>query len=148
MFTNVEEYILELPEERQAVIQKIRDIILTSIPDGFEEVIQYKMIAYVVPHKLYPQGYHCDPKQPLPFIHLASQKNYISLYHMGMYADEKMLNWFTKEYKNHSKYKLDMGKSCIRFKRMHDIPYALIAELVGKMTLGDWVNQYEKMKPS
>ncbi len=104
------------------------------------------MMGFVVPHKLYPSGYHCDPTLPLPFIHVASQKNYISFYHMGVYADEKLLKWFTDEYPKHCKYKLDMGKSCIRFKNMHDIPYELIGALVSKMTVGDWINLYEKSK--
>jgi len=146
MFTDVEEYILELPEERQLIIQKIRETISNNLPDGFEEIIQYKMLGYVVPHKIYPAGYHCDPKQPLPYIHLASQKNYISLYHMGLYADEELLKWFTSEYAKRCKYKLDMGKSCIRFKKMDDIPYDLIGELASKMTVGDWISRYEKSR--
>lgn len=146
MYTDVEEYILELPEERQLIIQKIRETISNNLPDGFVEVIQYKMLGYVVPHKIYPAGYHCDPKQPLPYIHLASQKNYISLYHMGIYADEELLNWFTSEYAKRCKYKLDMGKSCIRFKKMDDIPYELIGELASKMTVGDWISRYEKSR--
>jgi len=146
MFTDVEEYILELPEERQLIIQKIRETISNNLPDGFEEIIQYKMLGYVVPHKIYPAGYHCDPKQPLPYIHLASQKNYISLYHMGLYADKELLKWFTSEYAKRCKYKLDMGKSCIRFKKMEDIPYGLIGELASKMTVGDWISRYEKSR--
>ena len=137
MFTKVEEYILGLPDDRQLIIQKIRETILNNLHDGFDEVIQYDMLGYVIPHKIYPAGYHSDPKQPLPFIHLASQKNYISLYHMGLYADEALLQWFTSEYAMRCKYKLDMGKSCIRFKKMDDIPYDLIGELVAKMTVGD-----------
>lgn len=146
MFTKVEEYILGLPDDRQLIIQKIRETILNNLHDGFEEVIQYDMLGYVIPHKIYPAGYHCDPKQPLPFIHLASQKNYISLYHMGIYADEALLQWFTNEYAKRCKYKLDMGKSCIRFKKMDDIPYDLIGELVAKMTVGDWITLYEKSR--
>lgn len=146
MFTKVEEYILELPEDRQLIIQKIREMILNNLHDGFDEVIQYDMLGYVVPHKIYPAGYHCDPKQPLPFIHLASQKNYISLYHMGLYADKALLQWFTSEYAKRCNYKLDMGKSCIRFKKMDDIPYDLIGELVSKMTVGDWITLYEKSR--
>ncbi|MCH4890974.1 DUF1801 domain-containing protein [Acidaminobacter sp. JC074] len=145
-YNNVEEYILSLPEDRQLIIHKIRETILNNLPEGFEEVIQYNMISYVVPHKLYPSGYHCDPKLPLPFISLASQKNYVSFYHMGIYADEKLLNWFTEAYKTHAKYKLDMGKSCIRFKRMDDIPYDLLGELLSKMTVGRWVELYENSK--
>lgn len=143
-YNTVEEYLLNLPEERQDVFHKLRDTILANIPEGYKEVINYNMLGYVVPHKIYPPGYHCDPKLPLPFINLASQKNYISFYHMGLYADEKMLQWFTDAFRDHSKHKLDMGKSCIRFKYMNDIPYDLIGELVSKMTVGDWIDRYEK----
>ena len=146
MFTKVEEYILGLPDDRQLIIQKIRETILNNLHDGFDEVIQYDMLGYVIPHKIYPAGYHVDPKQPLPYIHLASQKNYISLYHMGLYADEVLLQWFTSEYAKRCNYKLDMGKSCIRFKKMDDIPYDLIGELVSKMTAGDWITLYEKSR--
>ncbi len=143
-FITVLDYIESLPEERQEVVSKIRDVILANIPEGFKEVIIYNMMGFVVPHKLYPSGYHCDPTLPLPFIHVASQKNYISFYHMGIYADEELLKWFTDEYPKHCKYKLDMGKSCIRFKKMQDIPYELIGVLVSKMNVGDWINLYEK----
>lgn len=142
-YTKIEEYILELPSDRQMVVEKIRDTILNNLPEGYKEIIQNNMISYVVPHKIYPSGYHCDPSQPLPFISLASQKNHISLYHMGLYANKELMTWFTEAYKTHSKYKLDMGKSCIRFKRMNDIPYELIGELVTKMTVGDWITLYE-----
>ncbi|HNL71683.1 MAG TPA: DUF1801 domain-containing protein, partial [Leptospiraceae bacterium] len=110
----------------------------------FEETISYGMISYVVPHSLYPEGYHTDPKQPLPFISLASQKNFIALYHMGIYADEKILHWFVTEYPKHSKTKLDMGKSCIRFKKIDQIPFDLIQELVKKMTPKQWIDLYKK----
>jgi len=145
-YNTVEEYILSLPEERQLIVHKIRETILNNLPEGFKEVIQYNMISYVVPHMIYPAGYHCDPKLPLPFISLASQKNYISLYHMGIYADKELLDWFTDTYKKHSKYKLDMGKSCIRLKRMNDIPYDLLGQLVTKMTVGKWIELYEESK--
>ncbi len=145
-YNTVEEYILSLPEERQLIVHRIREIILKNLPEGFKEVIQYNMISYVVPHMIYPAGYHCDPKLPLPFISLASQKNYISLYHMGIYADKELLDWFTDTYKKHSKYKLDMGKSCIRLKRMNDIPYDLLGQLVTKMTVGKWIELYEESK--
>lgn len=139
-----EDYISQLPEERQAVISKIRKIILENIPKGFEEQISYGMLGYVVPHSLYPNGYHCDPKLPLPFMNLASQKNFVAVYHSGIYADQKLYDWFVKEYPKHCKRKLDMGKSCVRFKAMDDIPYELIAELCAKMTVDDWVTLYEK----
>lgn len=139
-----EEYIEQLPEERQVVISKIRKIILENIPQGFEEQMSYGMLGYVVPHSLYPDGYHCNPKLPLPFMNLASQKNFVALYHSGMYADPKLYNWFVAEYPKHCNRKLDMGKSCVRFKSMNTIPYDLIAELCGKMTPKDWINLYEQ----
>lgn len=139
----VEEYIEQIPEERKAPIRKLREIILANLPKGFEEGINYNMIGYYVPHSKYPDGYHCNPKDPLPFMNLASQKNFIALYNMGIYADEKILNWFTKEYPKHCKYKLDMGKSCIRFKKTDAIPYELIGQLVSKMTCDEWIKLYE-----
>lgn len=138
------DYISQLPEERQEVISKIRMTILENLPKGFEEQISYGMLGYVVPHTIYPNGYHCDPKLPLPFMNLASQKNFVALYHSGLYADSKLYDWFVSEYTEQCKYKLDMGKSCIRFKKMDDIPYKLIAELCTKMTTDDWITLYEK----
>lgn len=141
--TTPEDYIAELPSDRAEAIKKIRSAFKKNIPKGFEESIGYGMIGYAVPHKLYPNGYHCDPKLPLPFAGFASQKNFIAVYHMGIYADPKLLKWFVGEYPKHCKTKLDMGKSCIRFKKMDDIPYDLIAELMQKMTVKDWVDLYE-----
>lgn len=138
-----QDYINQLPEDRKEVVSKIREIILKNIPKGFEETMQYKMLSYVVPKSIYPNGYHCNPKDDLPFISLASQKNFIALYHMGIYANEELLNWFTTEYPNHCKTKLDMGKSCIRFKKLEDIPFELIKELVQKVSIQDWVELYE-----
>ncbi|MEX2380708.1 MAG: DUF1801 domain-containing protein [Vicingaceae bacterium] len=138
-----EAYIEQLPKERQDVIQKLRSTINKNIPRGFIECINYGMIGYVVPHSIYPNGYPCDPKLPLPFINLASQKNFVALYHMGIYADQQLYDWFVTEYPKHAKYKLDMGKSCVRFKRMDDIPYDLIGKLVKKMNVEDWINLYE-----
>ncbi|RMD98939.1 MAG: DUF1801 domain-containing protein [Calditrichaeota bacterium] len=140
----VEEYLRELPEARQKAISRLREVILANLPEGFEETMSYGMIGYVVPHRLYPAGYHCAPEQPLPFANLASQKNYIALYHMGLYAVPELLDWFTKEYPKHSSRKLDMGKSCIRFKKVEDIPYELIGELMRKMSVEDWIAVYEK----
>ena len=139
-----DEYIALLPAERKNCIQKLRQIILQNIPKGFEETINYGMIGYVIPHSSYPEGYHCDPKLPLPFINIGSQKNYVSLYHMGIYALPELLEWFVTAYPKHSKKKLDMGKSCIRFKNPDDIPFALIGELCTKMTPTDWISLYEK----
>jgi hypothetical protein len=136
-------YVDSLPEERKVAIEKMRQAIKKTLPKGFEEVMCYGMLGYVVPHSLYPKGYHCDPKLPLGFISLASQKNFVALYHMGIYANPKLLDWFVGEFPKHSKSKLDMGKSCIRFKKMNDIPYELISELASKMTVQDWIDCYE-----
>lgn len=140
---NPTDYINKLPEDRQAAFQRLRETILNNIPDGFKECMNYGMVGYVVPHERYPAGYHCDPKLPLPFVNLGNQKNNISLYHMGIYAKPALLEWFTTEYPKHCKRKLDMGKSCIRFKKMDDIPYELIAELMQKITVDDWISTYE-----
>jgi uncharacterized protein YdhG (YjbR/CyaY superfamily) len=138
-----EEYIAQIPEDRKAVFQQLREVIIANLPAGFEEVISYGMLGYVVPHSIYPSGYHCDSKLPLPFLAIASQKNFIAVYHMGIYADEKLLNWFVEEYPKHSNQKLDMGKSCIRFKKMENIPMRLLAELMKKMTVNQWISLYE-----
>ncbi|MCI5056624.1 MAG: DUF1801 domain-containing protein [Flavobacteriales bacterium] len=138
-----QKYIDQLPEERKAPVQKLRSVILDNLPPGFKEEINYGMLGYVVPHSVYPKGYHCDPKLPLPFINLASQKNYIAVYHSGLYADEKTMKWFTNEYPKHCSRKLDMGKSCIRFKKIEEIPYDLIGELATKWTPEEWIQLYE-----
>ncbi|UOY08407.1 DUF1801 domain-containing protein [Muricauda sp. SCSIO 64092] len=140
----VEEYIAKVPKERTVAISKLRDTVKNNLPKGFEEGISYKMIGYFVPHSIYPQGYHCDPKLPLPFINIASQKNFVALYHSGIYANKSLLDWFVGEYPKYVKTKLDMGKSCIRFKKVENIPYPLIAELCQKMTVEDWITLYEK----
>jgi hypothetical protein len=137
------EYLSELPDERQIPMDKLYKAINKNIPKGFEAGMGYGMLGWVVPHKIYPAGYHCKPADPLPFLSIASQKNFIAVYHMGIYADPKLLKWFTTEFPKHSKSKLDMGKSCIRFKKMEDIPFQLIGELASKMTVKDWVSMYE-----
>jgi hypothetical protein len=137
------EYLSELPEERQIPMDKLYKVINKNIPKGFEVGMGYGMLGWVVPHKIYPAGYHCKPKDPLPFLSIASQKNFIAVYHMGVYADPKLLKWFTTEFPKHSKSKLDMGKSCIRFKKMDDIPFKLIGELASKMTVKEWIAKYE-----
>ncbi len=139
----VSEYLANLPEDRREAFNQLRGAILTNLPEGFEECINYGMIGYVVPHSIYPNGYHCDSKLPLPFMNVASQKNFIAFYHMGIYGDPELMNRFVSEFPKYSKAKLDMGKSCIRFKKMNDIPFELIGELVKKMTVADWINQYE-----
>jgi len=138
-----QEYIDSLPEDRKGAMTALRNSILTNLPSGFVEEMSYGMLGYVVPHSIYPAGYHCDPKLPLPFLSIASQKNFIAVYHMGMYADERLLNWFTGEFTSQSKTKLDMGKSCIRFKKVDQIPFALIGELASKMTPQQWIEMYE-----
>jgi uncharacterized protein YdhG (YjbR/CyaY superfamily) len=138
-----EQYIGQLPEERRLAISKLRKTILENLPKGFHELMSYGMIGYVVPHSLYPKGYHCDPKLPLPFINIASQKNFISLYHMGIYGNKKLLDWFLNEYPKYSKTKPDMGKGCIRFKKIDQIPYELIGELSSKITADEWIKIYE-----
>ncbi len=139
-----EAYIAQLPDERKPVIEKLRQTILKNLPEGFEAQMSYGMLGFVVPHSLYPGGYHCDPKLPLPFINLASQKKFVAVYHSGIYADPELYEWFVSEFPKHCKRKIDMGKSCIRFKYMDDIPYELIAELTSKMTVEQWVALYEK----
>ncbi|MBY8961390.1 DUF1801 domain-containing protein [Flavobacterium sp. D11R37] len=138
-----QDYIQSLPEDRQAAMQQLRQVIQENLPEGFKECMAYGMLGYVVPHETYPPGYHCNPKTPLPFLSIASQKNFIALYHMGLYADKELYEWFVGEYPNNSKYKLDMGKSCIRFKKPEAIPYELIAELLTKMTPQQWITLYE-----
>jgi uncharacterized protein YdhG (YjbR/CyaY superfamily) len=141
--TTPQEYLNSLPEDRKLAIEKLRKVILDNLPKGFQEEMSYGMLGYVVPHSLYPKGYHCNSKLPLPFMSLASQKNFIALYSMGMYANPALLNWFTTEYAKQVKTKLDMGKSCIRFKNTNDIPYALIGELASKVTVDLWIEWYE-----
>ncbi len=139
----VEDYLNELPEDRFVPMKKLRETILNNIPEGFSEGMGYGMMGWDVPHSIYPSGYHCNPKQPLPFAGIASQKNSINFYHMGIYANPELLDWFVNEYPKHCKTKLDMGKSCVRFKKMDQIPYALIGELMSKMTTDDWIRLYE-----
>lgn len=141
--TSPEDYINQVPEERREALKKLRKVINTNLPKGFEEGIQYGMIGYYVPHSVYPDGYHCNPKTPLPFMSFASQKNSVNLYHSGIYAKKELHDWFVSEFPKHNKRKLDMGKSCIRFKYVDEIPFELIAELTRKMTCEEWIDIYE-----
>ena len=141
---NVEDYLKELPPDRELCLSKLRATILKNIPKGFEEAMSYGMIGYVVPHSIFPDGYHCSPELPLPFITIASQKNFIALYHMGLYANPSLLQWFMIEYPQHSKSKIDVGKSCIRFKKLDQIPYDLLAELLKMISVKDWITLYQK----
>ncbi|WP_242203055.1 DUF1801 domain-containing protein [Aestuariivivens insulae] len=138
-----EAYIAQIPENRREAVQKLRQVILENLPQGFEEGMNYNMIGYYIPHTVYPQGYHCNPKQPLPFMNIASQKNSINVYHMGIYAKEDLKHWFVEVYKEQSSKKLDMGKSCIRFKKVEDIPFDLIGQLAGKISAKEWIAYYE-----
>ena len=143
--SSVSEYIKNLPEERKQAMEQLQAVIRKNLPKGFEEEMSYGMVGFVVPHSLYPAGYHCSPELPLPFISIASQKNFIALYHMGIYADKNLLQWFTDEYPKHSKTKPDMGKSCIRFKKPELIPFDLIGELCSKYTPEQWISLYESV---
>ena len=134
--TTPDEYIAELPADRKEAMTKLRKEVLKNLPKGFKETMGYGMMGYVVPHSLYPTGYHCKPTDPLPFAGFASQKNFIAFYHMGIYADPKLLKWFVTEYPKHTDAKLDMGKSCIRFKKPEKIPFKLFGELMGKIISG------------
>lgn len=139
----VEEYISLLPEDRKEAIEKLRCTVRDNLPSALEERILYNMISYVIPHSIYPQGYHVNPDDPLSFISIASQKNHIALYHMGIMVYPDVLDWFVKEYAKYVKTKLDMGKSCIRFKNVKNIPYELIAQLCRKIDYQDYIQKYE-----
>lgn len=138
-----EQYIDELPHDRVEAVTKLRKVINANLPEGFKECMTYGMIGYVVPHEIYPAGYHCSPNLPLPFMSFASQKNSINFYHMGIYVKPQLYNWFTKEYDNQYKVKLDIGKSCVRFKKMDQIPFDLIGDLVKKISVNEWIVTYE-----
>ena len=142
--TTVEEYLKEIPAERQEAMNKLRKIISKNLPKGFKEGMGYGNMGYFVPHAIYPAGYHCNPKDPLPFAGIASQKNSINFYHMGIYVDAKLLKWFTDEYAKTGLGKLDMGKSCMRFKKPENIPFKLIGELCSKISVDKWIAIYEK----
>lgn len=140
----IEDYLKEIPEDRKAAMTRLRAICKKQIK-GAEEQMSYGMMGYVVPFSKYPNGYHCSPELPLPFISLASQKNFIAIYHMGVYSKPELLDWFVSEFPKHSKKKLDMGKSCIRFKKPEDIPFELIEELMGKMSVDEWIQIYSSI---
>jgi len=137
------EILTSLPSDRTVPFNMLHDVIVKNLPKGFEAAISYGGLGYVVPHTLYPAGYHCKPSEPLPFAGIASQKNSINFYHMGIYSDSELLKWFVIEYPKHSKQKLDMGKSCVRFKKLDEIPYKLIGELMKKISVKEWINIYE-----
>jgi hypothetical protein len=142
--TTPDQYFKDLPADRKDAMIKIRNIILENLPKGYKEIMSYGMPGYVVPHEIYAAGYHCDPKLPLPFIAVASQKNFIAFYHMGIYAIPELLTWFTTEFPKHSNAKLDMGKACLRFKKPEHIPYKLLGQLVKKVPVKEWIKVYEE----
>jgi len=142
-FKTPQEYVDSLPEDRKIAIEKLRKTIISNLPEGFIEEMSYGMLGYIVPYSIYPKGYHCKPNLPLPFINIASQKNFIAFYHMGIYVNSELLDWFVLEYSKLIKSKIDMGKSCIRFKKMDEIPYELLGELVSKIAVSDWISIYE-----
>ena len=138
-----QQYLDELPDDRKEPINKLRQQILDNMPKGMEEQMNYGMLGYVIPHSVYADGYHCDPKLPLPFMNLASQKNFIGVYSMVLYSKKELYDWFTREYAKRCKYKLYMGKSCIRLKKVEDIPFELIGELTAKISAKEWIDIYE-----
>ena len=141
--STVDEYLQKVPAERQEPMERLRALLRSNLPKGFEEVLSYGMPGFVVPRALYPKGYHCDPTLPLPFVSFASQKNFIAVYHMGLYANEEHMAWFKASWDADQWGKLDMGKSCIRFKNMDQIPWDLLSELATKITPKAWISQYE-----
>lgn len=142
--TTVKEILTNLPVDRVEPFNKLHEVIVKNLPDGFEAAISYGGLGYVVPHVIYPAGYHCKPSEPLPFAGLASQKNSINFYHLGIYSDPRLMEWFISEIPKHTKQKPDMGKSCIRFKKMDDIPYKLIGDLMKKISVQEWIHFYER----
>lgn len=140
----LQEYLSTLPEEKRIAVEKLCAVFKKNLPKGFEESICYGMIGYVVPHSIYPKGYHCKPSQALPFINIAAQKNFIAIYHMGIYANPQLLQWFINEYPKYTTEKLDMGKSCIRFKNPQTIPFKLFEALAKKITVPEWIACYEQ----
>lgn len=146
MNQDIQNYIDDIDEKYKDSYIKLLNLIIEHIPKGFELVMQYNMPSFVVPKKLYPQGYHVDPNQPLPFLALGVQKHHIGLYHLGIYADPKLLSWFEDQYSKQVPTKLDMGKSCIRLKNPKKIPFDLIGELASKMSADEWIEIYSMNK--
>jgi uncharacterized protein YdhG (YjbR/CyaY superfamily) len=139
----VDEYVAQIPEERRVAFLRLLDVVRESLPVGFAECMSFGMPSFAVPHSIYPAGYHCKTDEPVPFVSVANQKQYIALYHSGVYALPDLLDWFTSEWAARGPGKLDMGKSCIRLKRMDRIPYELLGELCTKITVDEWIAAYE-----
>jgi hypothetical protein len=144
----VEEYLRSLPEDRRKAIEAVREVILENLDHEYEEGMQYGMIGYCVPHRVYPAGYHADPKQGLPFVALASQKNHMSVYLMGLYTggDTALVRWFREAWAKSGKKKLDMGKSCVRFKKLDDLPLDVIGEAIRRVPARAYIELYEKAR--
>jgi hypothetical protein len=140
----VKDYLKELPADRREAINAVRGVILANLPKGYEECMSYGMIGYVVPHSIYPKGYQCNPKVPLPFVNLASQKNHMAFYLMCCYGDAKLKAWFEKAWKATGK-KFDMGGGCVRFKTLEDVPLEVIGELVAKLPVDVYIRRIEKV---
>ena len=140
----VEEYLRSLPEDRRAAISAVRKVILANLPKGYEECMSYGMIGYVVPHSIYPAGYHCNPKLPLPYANLASQKNHMALYLMCCYGDKVTYQWFCKAWKATGK-KLDMGKSCVRFKKLEDVSLEVIGQVIARVPVKNYIAHIEQV---
>jgi hypothetical protein len=141
----VEEILENIPEDRKAAFLKLHQTIIDHLPKGFEAGISYGGLGYIIPHSVYPAGYHGKPSEPLPFAGLAYQKNTINFYHMGIYADQNLMEWFVAEFPKHSNQKLDMGKSCMRFKKWDEIPFELMGQLMQKITANEWMATYERL---
>jgi len=143
----VDEYLKGLPADRREAISAVRRIILANLPDGYQECISYGMIGYVVPHSIYPKGYPCNPKLPLPFANLGSQKNHMALHLMSVYGDSKTEQWFRKSWEAAGK-KLDMGKACVRFKRLEDVPLEVVGQVFARTPVADYIARIESVRSS
>ncbi len=145
--STVDEYITALPDDRKELVSRLRTTIADNLPAGFEEAMSVTMPSYVVPLDLYPAGYHVGKNTPLPFVSFASQKGHVALYHFGMYVDTELMAWFEAEYAQRVEHRLDMGKSCVRFKKPEQIPFGLIGELMQQRSVEEWIACYDAMRP-
>ena len=141
----VDEYLAGLPQDRRLALSAVRKVILDNLDKDYEEGLQYGLISYHVPHRVFPAGYHCDPSQPLCYAGLASQKNHMSLYLMSVYGDSDHKRWFETAWKKTGK-KLDMGKSCIRFKKLEDLPLELVGEVIRRVPAKKWIEIYQRSR--
>ena len=141
--TTVQYYLTSLPPDRREAISAVRKVILANLPKGYEECMTYGMIGYVVPHSIFPAGYHCDPKTPLPFANLGSQKNHMAIYLMTVYGDKATEQWFRKAWQATGK-KLDMGKACVRFKKIEDVPLEVIGQAIARVPVKQYVERVQQ----